>query len=457
VTQLAEPRTPRRTRSTATNEPARITLAILDRLLSGSERQDFAIRLWNGFERLSAAGGPARFTLVLNRPDALYRMLVPPTKRRLGEAYAAGDFDVEGDMIAVLELARTLLRAASPRGLVRIVPDLRRLRIPGPRQAHLPKPRLRGALHTADRDRIAVRHHYDVGNDFYALWLDRRMVYSCSYFPSGHESLDRSQERKLEHICRKLRLREGERFLDLGCGFGALVIYAAERYGVEATGITLSEQHGLLAQEEIRRRGLEERCRVEILDYRQLFSSRPFDKIAAIGIIEHIGENNLDEYFRKVWGLLRPGSLFLNHGICWPGTNRRHHRILSRLPLVPRNFIHRYVFPDLDLLPLHVILETAGKVGFEVRDVENLRAHYALTLRHWLERLNANWTAAVQEVGEPTARIWRAYLAFSSHSFSAGDVNLIHTLFAKPRDDGTVEIPLTRADMYAAETADGHA
>lgn len=454
MTDLASP--PRRDRKRPApdaSDPVALTFEILDRLLADYGPRDFAVRLWEGSERPADAGRPTRFTLVLHRPDALYRMLVPPGKRTLGEAYVAGEVDLEGDMIAAFDVVRTLAGAVTGLTFAQLLPALRRLRRRGgvPSDAERPAPagpRLAGRLHTPDRDRVAVRYHYDLSNAFYALWLDRRMVYSCSYFPTGRESLDESQERKLELICRKLRLREGERFLDLGCGFGALVMYAAERYGVQAHGITLSEQHGLLAQERIRERGLGDRCRVEIMDYRQLTAAEPFDKIAAIGIIEHVGENRLDEFFRRVWELLKPGALFLNHGICWPGTNRRRHRVLARLPFLRRNFIHSYIFPDLDLLPLHRLLKAAGRVGWEVRDVENLRPHYALTLRHWLERLNANWDGAVSEVGEPTARLWRAYLAYSSHSFSAGDVNLIHTLFAKPAVDGSVEIPLTRADIY---------
>ncbi|MBA2565350.1 MAG: class I SAM-dependent methyltransferase [Gemmatimonadetes bacterium] len=435
---------------------ARRTLEILDHLLDTYGPRDFAVRLWDGSGRDADPGQPTRFTFVLKGPDVLYRMLVPPGKRSAGEAYLSGDVDVEGDLIEAVGIVRAMVSGLSPRKVARLVTDVARLR---PRAGNRPmptKPGLRGRLHTPERDKVAVRYHYDVGTDFYALWLDPRMVYSCSYFPTGEESLAASQERKLEHICRKLRLHEGERFLDLGCGFGGLVMYAAERHGVDATGITLSREHGLLAQRRIRERGLEGRCRVEIMDYRQLSSDRAFDKIAGIGIIEHVGENRLPEFFGKVWSLLRPGSLFLNHGICWPGTNRAYQRALSRLPF-RRNFIHRYVFPDLDLLPLHVILRAAGRVGFEVRDVENLREHYAITLRHWLEGLEANWERAVEEVGRPTARLWRAYLAYSSHSFARADINLIHTLFARPDERGRVEIPLTRADMYAAVTAEGHA
>lgn len=428
---------------------ARIALDILDRLLAGYGPRDFAVRLWDGSARPADQGKPTRFTLRLNRPDALYRMLVPPGTRSLGEAYVYGDFDVTGDMVALFDILPALVRSATPRAAARLLPRLLRLRS-GPAPDMLPaKASLRGRIHNPQRDKVAVRHHYDLNNDFFALWLDRRMVYSCSYFPTGTETLDESQERKLELVCRKLRLKDGERFLDLGCGFGGLVMYAAERFGVQGLGITLSEQHGLLAQERIRQRGLQDRCRVEIMDYRDLSTREPFDKIAAIGITEHVGENRLPDFFRRVWALLKPGSLFLNHCICWPGDSRRYRRALTQAHFLRQNFILRYVFPDLDLVPPDVILRMAGRAGFEVRDVENLRPHYALTLHHWLERLNANWERAVEEVGEPTARVYRAYLAYCSYAFRANKNSLIHALFAKPAAEGGVEIPLTRADLYA--------
>jgi cyclopropane-fatty-acyl-phospholipid synthase len=427
---------------------AAITLDVLDRLLAGHAPCDFAVELWDGSRRPPDPGRPARFTLRLNRPDALYRMLVPPGTRSLGEAYVNGTFDVDGDMIALFDILPALRRGRSPRTAALLLPRLLKLR-DGRGTSVLPAgASLRGRLHNRGRDRVAVRHHYDLNNDFFALWLGERMVYSCSYFPTGGETLDESQERKLELVCRKLRLAPGERLLDLGCGFGGLVMFAAERFGVNALGITLSEQHGLLARERIRQKGLQDRCRVEIMDYRDLPAAEPFDKIAAVGITEHVGENRLDDFFRRVFALLKPGSLFLNHCICWPGDSRRYRRAITQTRFLRQNFILRYVFPDLDLVPPDVILRAGGRAGFEVRDVENLRPHYALTLRHWLDRLNASWDRAVEEVGEPTARVYRAYLAYCSYAFRSGKNSLIHTLFAKPTTDGGVDIPPTRADIY---------
>src|SRR5688572_15391848 len=231
-------------------------LDLVEGLFAGHSPRDYSVRLWDGTERPPEAGRQARFTLVFHRPDALYRMLVPPGTRALGEAYASGDFDVEGDMIAFFDLLPALLRNTSPRAITALLPRLRRLREGRPQNVLPGKPRLSGRIHNPDRDKVAVRHHYDLNTNFFALWLDKRMVYSCSYFPTGKETLDESQEKKLELVCRKLRLQKGDRLLDLGCGFGGLVMFATQHFGVKAMGITLSEQHGLVAQKRIAEAGL---------------------------------------------------------------------------------------------------------------------------------------------------------------------------------------------------------
>jgi cyclopropane-fatty-acyl-phospholipid synthase len=420
-------------------------LRVLNTLLASYQPRDFAIRLWDGTVQPPDPGQPAHFTMVLNRPDVLWRMFMPPSERAIGEAYAYGDFEVEGDTVRMLHLVSHIdkLRLSS---VLPLLGDLWAMRT-GARVAGLPAAQLKGTLHSVGRDRAAIRHHYDISPDFYRLWLDHRMVYSCSYFPDGDETLDESQEKKLEHICRKLRLQPGERYLDLGCGYGALVIYAAQHYGVHAVGITLSTEHGRLAQERIREAGLEDRCEVRVMDYRALTGEEQFDKISGVGIIEHIGEKRLKDFFGRVWSLLKPGSLFLNHGICKTRATPRLERIRTRLPFVRKNFILQYVFPDLDLLPLHVLLRASARAGFEVWDIENLRPHYTITLRHWLDGLNRNWEAAVAEVGEPTARVWRAYLGHSVYAFETGSVQLIHTLYGKPHS-GRVEAPLSRVDLY---------
>jgi len=298
---------------------------------------------------------------------------------------------------------------------------------------------LHGRRHSTTRDRRAVTYHYDVPGEFYALWLDERMVYSCAYFATPDEDLDAAQERKLDYICRKLRLRRGEKVLDIGCGWGGLIIHAACRYGVEALGITLSEPQAELANERIRRAGLEGRCRVEVRDYREIEEWGVYDKLVSVGMFEHVGEARLPDYFSRAYRLLRPGGAFLNHGI-------------SRNPAAPvrrePTFISRHVFPDGELVPIGATLSASEGSGFEVRDVESLREHYALTLGHWVRRLENNAGEARRIVDETTYRVWRLYMSGSAHGFRTGRINVYQTLLARP-DRGESGLPLTRSDWYA--------
>jgi cyclopropane-fatty-acyl-phospholipid synthase len=307
--------------------------------------------------------------------------------------------------------------------------------------------------HSPDRDRRAVRFHYDLGNDFFALWLDRRMVYSCGYFEHADADLDTAQEAKLDYVCRKLRLRAGERLLDIGCGWGALPIHAAERYGAAAVGITLSERQATLARQRIAEAGLADRCRVEIRDYRELASEGLFDKIASIGMVEHVGLRQLPDYFRSAFRALKPGGLFLNHGIVSiAGARARSlgQRLAARV--WRRNvFINRYVFPDGILVPAAPMIEAAERAGFETRDLESLREHYALTVRHWVGRLECHEREAVRIVGDLAYRAWRLYMAGSAYAFQSGRIGVLQTLFAKPDRQGTAGLPATRAELYAGD------
>ena len=307
-----------------------------------------------------------------------------------------------------------------------------------------------GEQHEKERDRAAVRYHYDVGNDFYALWLDERMVYSCGYFKSADCSLDGAQLAKLDLVCRKLRLRPGERFLDVGCGWGALVIHAAQCYGVEALGITLSENQAKLARERVAAAGLSGRVKVEIRDYRDLPHAAAFDKIASIGMVEHVGIAKLPVYFAALYRALAPRGLLLNHGIVSLGAARpKSWRDRLEARLWRRNaFIEQYVFPDGQLVPLHSVIGAGEAEGFETRDVESLREHYALTLRHWTSRLTANAERAIAIAGERTYRTWRLYMAASAHAFAAGSINVVQTLLSKHDADGVAGLPLTRAGLY---------
>ncbi len=419
-----------------------ITLAVLHRLLSGYPSSAFAVRLWDGTVWPAEAGPPPPFTLVLNHPGALRCMFLPPSDLRLGEAYIYGDFDVEGDLIAAFRLAEHLwhldLGAADWVWLGRQLLSLPNTRAPreGRKAAQVT-----GAVHSRARDRQAISYHYDVSNDFYALWLDRRMVYSCAYFVNADDDLNTAQERKLEYICRKLRLRPGERLLDIGCGWGGLIIYAAQHYGVEAVGITLSQPQVELGRERIQEAGLEDRCRVELLDYREVPPEPLFDKLVSVGMFEHVGEAKLPVYFERAWRLLQPGGLFLNHGIACPGTEPR--------PKKRRNtFSNRYVFPDGELTPISHSLQAAEAVGFEVRDVESLREHYALTLRHWVRSLEARRNEALRYVDEVTYRVWRLFMSGSADGFETGRHNVYQALLVKPGPGGQSGLPLTRADLY---------
>src|SRR5919107_3428599 len=308
--------TPTRTAKTAAGKP--VTLAIFEDLFGPSSERPFALRLWDGSVEYLGVGYEAGFTLVLNRPGALRRMLLPPTDLALGEAYLRNDFDVEGDLEKATELADVLAaRLRSPALLARLARRLRRLPVDDvPEKAgDGPPTHLRGRLHSRKRDAVAVRSHYDVGNEFYALWLDRRMVYLCAYFDTGEEDIDAAQEAKLDYTCRKLRLKPGESLLDLGCGWGSLVLYAAERYGVKATGITLSEPQATLVRARIAEARLTDRCHIEVRDYRDLPQGGNFDKVVSVGMFEHVGRAKLPTYCSQAYRLTRPGGLFLNHGI----------------------------------------------------------------------------------------------------------------------------------------------
>lgn len=413
-----------------------VSADFLDAILANYPRRDFQVRLWDGTSW--GTEKQPRFTLVLKHPGTLRAMFSSPSELTLGEAYIYDDFDIEGDIEAAFDLAGYLL--AHGRGAEEnfgLGTRLRKLPQSERQPSDLRLIEFRGKLHSKDRDRQAISYHYDLPAEFYALWLDQHMVYSCAYFSNPDEDLDSAQEHKLDYICRKLRLRPGERLLDIGCGWGGLIIHAAARYGVEAVGITLSVPQAEVARERVRQAGVNERCRIEVSDYRDIDHERQYDKIVSVGMFEHVGEALLPEYFRQAWNLLRPGGVFLNHGISYSATYQR------RGP----SFVDRYVFPDGDLLPISTSLKAAELSGFELRDIESLREHYALTLHHWVRRLQSHADEARQITSDTTYRIWRLYMAGAAHGFRSGRLNLYQTLLAKPVD-GRSGLPLTRDDWY---------
>ncbi|HEU4643294.1 MAG TPA: cyclopropane-fatty-acyl-phospholipid synthase family protein [Gemmatimonadaceae bacterium] len=434
--------------------------AVLATLFGDPGDRSFAVRYWDGSTDWEGSGEPG-FTLVVRSPGGLRRMLLPPSELHVAEAYVRGDIELEGDVEQAAAVGGSLgARLGSAGTLARLARLARQVlalpRDPAPERVSERSAEIRrlGSRHSRERDRAAVRAHYDMGNDFYSLWLDRRMVYSCGYFPTGTEDIDAAQAAKLEHICRKLRLREGERLLDIGCGWGGLVRWAAANHGVEALGITLSERQAQLANERIRADGLERRCRVEVRDYREFPHGTVFDKVVSVGMFEHVGRALLRTYFREAARLTRPGGLFLNHGIVrapdrGSGLARRVGRMLWR----QGSFIDHFVFPDGELVPLDVAVHDAEAAGFETRDVESLREHYALTLRQWVQRLERARAQVEQLVGAQAYRVWRLYMAASAHAFASGRLSLAQVLLGRPDGHGRVTIPATRADLYAPAQA----
>ncbi len=399
------------------------------------------------FGRGAGQGRVPDFTLSLAGGGVLRRLIAGRDPLRFADAYFRGDVEIEGDFFAALQLKDHLQDLRLP-ALQRFKVLLRILGISGALPAsgaEVALPTLDVRQHSKQENRQAIAFHYDVSNDFYRLWLDPAMVYSCAYFEHEDAGLAQAQEAKLEHICRKLRLQPGERFLDIGCGWGALVLHAARHHGVRAHGITLSERQLALARQRIEEAGLADRVSVELRDYRDLHPAADgagaFDKIASVGMFEHVGLKNLPQYFAKVHELLRPGGLFLNHGITHD--EEGWGQALSAV------FINRYVFPDGELDLLSNVQREMEYRRFEILDVEGLRAHYAKTLRHWVAKLEQHHEEALQHVSESTYRVWRLYMAACAMEFESGELGIYQILASRRLDrGGPADQPLTRRYMY---------
>lgn len=387
----------------------------LSRLHAGGSRA-VAVELWNG--RRLAAGDSPKVTLRLHSPRAAVA-LWSPSLERIGEAYVEGTIDVDGPPLEAMAVAAQL---SSHTGAARTR-------------------RFQPGRHLRSEDSRDIEYHYDVSNDFYHEWLDEEMVYSCAYFRTAADTLEQAQIAKLDHILAKLRVRPGDRLLDVGCGWGALIMRAARQFGAHATGITLSKNQYKLATRRIAEAGLEDRCDVHLMDYRDVTGK--FDRIASVGMFEHVGLQQLGAYFRQLHALLDEGGIAMNHGITAADPDS------GETPFGGGRFIDRYVFPNGELPHLSLVMREMASAGLEVQDVESLRRHYAMTLRHWTTRFEAAGDRLREMVGEKRYRIWRAYLAGCAFGFSQGWIGL-HQIVATRTGDALAETdyPLTREHMY---------
>jgi cyclopropane-fatty-acyl-phospholipid synthase len=406
------------------------------------------IRAWDGSE----SGPPDGPTLIIRNRRALRRLLWKPGELGLARAWVAGEIDVEGDLYAALERLAGLLweRGADAKDKVHPVRDPRMraaarglVEIAGPWPPPAPPAeeirRKRGALHTRRRDKQAISHHYDVGNDFYELVLGRSMVYSCAYWDTDRGagpgfSLEDAQRDKLDLICRKLGLKESDRLLDVGCGWGSMAIHAAREYGARVTGVTLSREQAAFARKRIAEEGLTDRIEIRVQDYRDVRDG-PFDAISSIGMAEHVGSVQYREYADDLYGLLKPGGRLLNHQIA-----RRPEKDEDQYHI--DEFIDAYVFPDGELAPLGRTVATLEEAGFEARDVESIREHYALTLRRWVANLEDHWAEAVRSTSAGRARVWRLYMAASALSFERNRIGVNQILAVRPAEGGRSGMPL---------------
>ncbi|MFE6665932.1 class I SAM-dependent methyltransferase [Streptomyces sp. NPDC057697] len=424
--------------------------ALAEELLG--ERLPVRIRAWDGSE----SGPPGAPVLVIRNRRALRRLLWKPGELGLARAWVAGELDIEGDLYEALDLMAALIweRGDDTKDGVHPVRDPRvrafakgLLRLAGPWPPPPPPPeemrRRSGTRHTKGRDKAAISHHYDVGNDFYELVLGPSMVYSCAYWEDGG-NLEDAQRDKLDLVCRKLALKEGDRLLDVGCGWGSMAIHAAREYGARVTGVTLSVEQAAFARKRIAQEGLTDRIEIRVQDYRDVRDG-PYDAISSIGMAEHVGAVRFREYADDLYALLKPGGRLLNHQIA-----RRPEQDESAYHV--DDFIDAYVFPDGELAPVGRTLATLEEAGFEARDVESLREHYALTLRRWVANLEKHWDRAVRMTSPGRARVWRLYMAASALSFEHNKIGVNQILVVRPAEGGASRTPLRTRVWTASAT-----
>lgn len=393
--------------------------SIVRRLFKSHPNPEFSVRLWDG--RMVAFNYPSLFTLCFEDQETFETCVASGDPSEFAEAYVDSRIRIEGDLtqaVKLLSYLGTIRMGLFDKLAVRSKLDVKR------------------AKHTIHSDIRDVRAHYDLSESFFRLFLDERMVYSCAYFLHEDDTLDDAQAHKLDLICRKLRLAQDESLLDIGCGWGALPIWAAERYGVRAHGITLSRHQAAEARRRVKKAGLEGRVTIEERHYSQLHANT-YEKVASVGMYEHVGIEKLPAYFQAVHRTLKSGGLFLNHGITAPA---------NRPALNGGTFVSRHVFPGGELDGLPHLQEVMEKEGFEILDVESLRPHYALTLREWYRRFSARRREAARFVNARVLRTWDLYLAGCAHAFADGLLGVHQVLAAKP-DHGRTGVPLTRNDL----------
>ncbi|MBV9865862.1 MAG: class I SAM-dependent methyltransferase [Abitibacteriaceae bacterium] len=409
----------------------------------------FSVRLWDGSLVPLGKDVDPRFFISISGPGVIGSILRRPTLENVLRHYAAGAIDFHGgDLIEFGDVARAKRARTKLRGLSKslLLREGLVLLLTPPDKAELQHGFAAdetGRQEVRRNNKEFVQFHYDVSNEFYALWLDPEMQYSCAYFTDWNNSLEQAQRDKLEMICRKLRLQAGEKMLDIGCGWGGLICYAAQHYGVSAHGVTLSQRQHDFAQEKIRRMGLEDRVTVELRDYAEVTGT--YDKIASVGMFEHIGIANFPAYFNKVNSLLRDRGIFLNHGI----TRRAKADSRNFRKITPeKRLILKYIFPGSELDHVGHVQESMEATGFEIHDVEGWRWHYGLTTRYWCQRLSARKDEAIGLVGPERYRLWVAYLAAVSFNFADGPLRLYQIVATKHKNKGPSGMPPTRRDLY---------
>jgi cyclopropane-fatty-acyl-phospholipid synthase len=382
----------------------------------------------------------ASTTLAISSPNALRRIIASPDELGFGRAFVAGELEVDGNIFDALALADHFEELR-----IRPTTMISGLKLLGPRSLKPLSPppeeaRLRGRRHSKERDAAAIAHHYDISSDFYRLVLGPSLTYSCAVWTDTTATLEEAQANKHELVCAKLGLEPGMRLLDIGCGWGSMLLHAAQHHGVRGVGATLSKPQAELATARVAEMGLSKEVEVRHVDYRDV-DDGPYDAISSIGMFEHVGLSQLDLYFSRCHALLAPEGRLLNHGICRPehmptATHAKHSR--RRLG---RNFTDRYVFPDGELHEIGAVVSAVQRAGFEVRHVEGLREHYALTLRRWVANLESGWDTALVEAGEGRARVWRLYMAAAALGFER-DEDQVHQVLATKTTAGHSGLPL---------------